>query len=267
VSEGIPQGKTLAVREDMPEGMKVLEQVTEGQVPPDALSMYNILDRETNSSALSNEVRQGLLPAKQVRATEVVEASQSSAVVLDSLVGDMEEGLNDVLRKAYLTVLQNVDDLSTLDLQNALTNREMLALARMTPAERYLLLGSGCRLKVNGLSATLAKARDFMRLMAILQAASQNILLQGAAIRRLSPSKLWDQLLKMANINPKSVERDEEELAQIPEDIEMAALINAVQQIGGAGGGQGGAQAQTPVEGEPSLPTEIDQASSPSGGL
>jgi hypothetical protein len=260
VSEGIPQGKTLMVREDMPEGMKVLEQVTEGQVPPDALAIFNTLDRELNSSALSNEIRQGLLPAKQVRATEVAEASQSAAVVLDDLVSDMEYGLNKVLRKAWLAILQNMGELSSADVGNALSVEEMLTVGRMTPQERFLTMGHGCSMKVNGLSATLAKARDFMRIMSILTAAAQNPLLQAVAMQKVDPEKLWNELLKMSNINPERLERDDSSQGSPAETLEGAGAVNAV------AGGVAGPQAQ-PVEGEPAIAEEVAQASNPTGGI
>jgi hypothetical protein len=262
VSEGIPQGKTLMVREDMPEGMKVLEQVTEGQVPPDALAIFETLDRELSSSALSNEIRQGLLPAKQVRATEVAEASQSSAVVLDDIVGDMEHGLSEVLRKSWLLILQNMGDISTDDIVSELSIEDLLRIAKMTPAQRFRTMGHGAQLKVNGLSATLAKARDFTRFMSILQAASQTPLLQSVALQKVDPEKLWNELLKMSNINPERVERDANTQGTPGDVLAGAGAVNAV--TGGAG--QPG-QTQQPLEGEPSLNAQVTQGSDPSGGL
>ena len=263
VSEGIPQGKTLMVREDMPEGMKVLEQVTEGQVPPDALALFNVLDREVSSSAMSNEIRQGLLPAKQVRATEVAEASQSAAVVLDDVVGDMEMGLSQVLRKSWLVILQNMGDISTDDIMGSLSVEEMLRIASMTPEERFRTMGHGASLKVSGISATLAKARDFMRLMSILSAAAENPLLQGVAVKKVDPEKLWNELLKMSNINPEKIERDETSQDTPGEVLEGAGAVNAVT----GAGGQPGGQTQQPPEGEPVLNSQITQAQDPTGGL
>jgi hypothetical protein len=262
VSEGIPQGKTLMVREDMPEGMKVLEQVTEGQVPPDALAIFNTLDRELSSSALSNEVRQGLLPAKQVRATEVAEASQSSAVVLDDLVGDMEHGISEVLRKSWLVMLQNMGEMSSADVADALSVEEMLRLGSMTPEERFLTMGHGSVIKVSGLSATIAKARDFMRLMSILTAAAQNPLLQAVAVQKVDPEKLWNELLKMSNINPERIERDDSSQGTPLDVLQGAGAANAI--VGGGGGGQ---TTQPLQEGEPSIPEEISQAANPTAGL
>jgi hypothetical protein len=215
-----------------------------------------------SSSALSNEIRQGLLPAKQVRATEVVEASQSSAVVLDDLVGDMESGLSEVLRKAWLTILQNMGDLSTNDVMGALSVEEMLRISGMTPEERFRTMGHGANLKVQGISATLAKARDFMRLMSILSAAAENPLLQAVAVKKVDPGKLWNELLKMSNINPERIERDENSPDTPGEVLEGAGAVNAVT----GGGGQPG-QTQQPPEGEPTLNSQITQAQDPSGGL
>jgi len=253
VSGGIAQGKTLAVNENMPDGGKVLEQVTEGQIPPDAMNMFSILDRELNSSALSNELRQGLLPSKQVKATEVVEASQSASVLLDSITKDVEAYLEDVIRKSWFTILQNADSLLNTDLRGILNDRQLLALARMSPAERFQEFANTCSFKVYGLSSTLSRARDFSKLMAILQLAGSNPLVMSAFMRKMSPDKWLAQAMKLLNLNPEDLQRDENEQGNVQED--MAFL----QQF--AGGNQGR------VAGEPGLQSEVNQETQGTGGV
>ena len=248
VTGGIPQGKTLAVREDMPEGMKVLETISEGKVPQDAMATFNLVDREYNVSALTNDLKQGLLPPKEVKATEIIAVDQGQAVVLDSITTDIEQGLTQLIRKAWLTILQNADDLLNLDVKEALTSREMLALARMSEAERFNLF-STCGFKAHGLSATLAKARDFQKLMALIQVASQSQFLLPAFLRKISGDKLLTRLFKLLNINPDDIGRDENDMKTLPEDMAFA------QQMTQGGGG---------VTGEPGVPSEINQEAKPS---
>ena len=250
VADGIPQGKTLAIREDVPEGMKVLEQVTEGTVPNDAMAMYTLLDREFNASALTNDIKMGLLPPKQVRATEVVEATQSQAVILDSIVGNIERRLEILLRKAWLTIAQNADDLMAAEVADSMTQPEMFLFASMSPRERFGMFAQGCTFKVHGLSATLAKARDFQRIMALLQVGQTSPLLAPAMMRRWSPDKLLTHLTKIMNLNPENLERGVEDVP-VGQDVQLFRQISDL--------GRGNQNVSSEATGEPGLPSEINQ--------
>lgn len=250
VSGGIPQGKTLVVKADMPEGVKVLENVTEGQVPPDAMAMYQLLEREANSASFTNEIKLGGMPSKQVKATEIVAAEQSSAALMDTTINDIEGAVTRLLSKAWMTILQNLDDVLANDLVNVVPPRDLLLLARLKPAERFAQLAAYASFKVFGLSATLAKARDFSKIMALLQVAQQNPLLMPVMLERMSGNKLWDYLLKVLNINPQNFQPDEQEKAQLPG--RMAMFQQAM-------GGQTGENKISEPTGEPGLQSEVSQ--------
>lgn len=257
VSGGIPQGKTLSVKADMPEGMKVLENVTEGQVPQDAMAMFGVLDREVTASAMTNDIKQGNLPQRQVKATEIVETSQAHGVLLDSIVTKMERGIAEALRKAWLTIMQNLDDVSANELQEHVSPKELLMLARMSPAERFAMFGPICKFKVHGLSSTLARARDFPKVMALLQVAQQNPLLAPVMMERMSGNKLWDFCIKMLNLNPQKFEMDEDEKQKVPGRLALFQQMNA----------KSGENVVTEPTGEPGTPSEIHQNTMGSSGL
>jgi hypothetical protein len=263
ISGGIPQGITIAVKDDFPEGAKVVETVATGQVPQDALAMFNLADREFQDAALTNDLKLGMLPPRQVKATEVVESSQSQAVTLDGISSDIEQGVVDVLTRAWLTMLQNADDWATDEVISEVGPRVALMLSRMSPAQRFALLGQAAGFKVHGLSATLAKVRDFQKQMAMAQAAMSNPVLAQAFLRRFSPDKMLSSIMKSLNINPKNLEQDPDEQAQMPQFLQRLPFFQ--QMLGGAQG-QGGAQ--TPglsgVSGaEPQLPAEINSYGNP----
>lgn len=254
VADGIPQGKTLPVKDGTPEGAKVLETVTTGNVPPDALNMFNILSTALVSAAKTNDVELGGLPQKQVRATEIVEASQNRSAIMDSIVADIEAGLEQVLAKSWRLLLQNADDLSTGDLQEILSRREALMLARMEPRERYLTMGTRANFKVSGLSATLHKARDFQKIMALIQAVGSNPLLLQAFMKKYSGEKILTKLIRVLNLNP-----DDFQLTEDDDPQGQANDTMMLQQM--MGGGQG---VNTGTTGEPGLPSEITQTMKPS---
>jgi hypothetical protein len=261
VAGGLPQGKTLAVTEDMPEGMKVVETVSTGEVPRESMAMYSLLDREFNASALTNDIKMGLLPPRQVKATEIVESQQSSAIVLDSLIADIERVMEKMLRKIWMTILQNTNDIMIKDISPVVPLNEIQAFAQLRPAERYAMFSQTCRFKVFGLSATLARARDFQKLMAIIQVASQSPLLLPAFLRKVSPDKLLDRMFKIMNMNPEDVQRDVREIPELQQDMQIFTAIQQAMQ------GASGQNVSTDTTGEPGLPSEINQEANPTSGL
>lgn len=265
VSGGIPQGKTLAVKSTLPPNVKVLETVTTGEVPRDYAIMTEILNSNFNQAALTNEIKLGQLPPRQVLATEIVEASQSQAVTLDKLAGNLEmDLLAKVLRKSWLNILQNIDAISSQRVVEAIGPTATFRLARLGKAQVFSLFANGCAFKVNGLSATLSRVRDFQKMAALFQLVMSNPLLFQAFAKRFSPDKALDAAIRQLNINPETLYLDEDEKAQLQQ--RMAELPGIAQMIGAGGGGQG-QSTQSEQTGEPGLPAEINQAGNPLTGM
>lgn len=262
IADGIPQGATLGVKSTLPVGAKVVERVTAGEVPRDSMVMYEALNREFTTSALSNELKMGALPPKQVRATEVVELSQSQAVVMDSITADIEIGIiQNVLRKSWLTILQHLDDASSQQILAAVGTRGAFMLSRMSRAKRFATFARHCGFKVHGLSSALSKVRDFQKMMALLQAVVQNPLLLQAFFKRFSGEKVLMHLMKTLQVNPEHLQRSGEELERIDDELKE---LPKFQELTSGGQGQGMAAQDT---GDASLPAEINQATNPLTGL
>ncbi|MGH7274675.1 MAG: hypothetical protein ACREIQ_09490, partial [Nitrospiria bacterium] len=264
IAGGIPQGISLAIKDETPQDMKVVETVSEGKVPQDAIAMYQIADKEFLAATLGNELRIGVLPPKQVKATEIIEAQQSSAITLDAMSADIEQELiAPTLRKAWMTLLQNADDLSSQDIVGSLGSRVALTLARMSPEERFANLVGGCSFRVHGLSATLSKVRDFQKMAALMQMAVSNPILFQAFAKRFSGDKILTHMMKSLNINPSHIEQNAEELANMqPRFQELTGLM---QMMGGQG--RGGALQQAESGGSSELPAEINQQVNPLTGM
>lgn len=280
MANGVGQGATLILREGAPKDAKAIETVISGKVPPDALATYNLADREFNVAALTSDLKQGLLPPKQVKATEIVEVSANQAIVLDSIVADMESSMDSIVRKSYLTLLQFADDLEASFVAASMGRRDALLLARMTPAERFTFLGQA-GVRVFGLSATLQRARDFQRLMALLQVVMANPMMMRSFMRNYSSDKILNHAFRLLNINPERFERDEQEKEQLPQELEDLAILFQLQgkgrsaNTGGAASGSGpsGASGRGSTRGtlggaggEPGLQSEINQQVKPTGG-
>ena len=259
VSNGIPQGATLIVNEDAPLDGKVVEQVTEGQVPPEALATFNIVDREQLQASLSNDVRLGNLPQRQVKATEISAAESNSSILLDGFTGDLERGvIVKVLEKSWLCVMQYADDIPARDVVEAVGVGAAFKLSRMSEATRYAMFAGDMAFKAHGLSATLARAREFQKLMAMNQGVATNPLLLQAYLRRFSGDKMLTHIMRSLNINPEDLEQSEDEIAA--QDETMREVGSLAQITGGGtpvGAGDAGASAKS----------EINQDAAPTSGV
>lgn len=263
VSGGVAQGMTLTVKDDFPQGEKVLENVTTGQIPQEAMAIFGLGDREFNSSALTNELKLGSLPAKEVRATEIVEIQQSQAVTLDGITIDMELGLTKTIEKAWFCILQNTDDLDGDEIVAAIGPKAALMLSRMSSPERYAAFARGASFKVNGLSGTLAKVKDFQKFVATMQIVQSNPLLAEPFIRRFSGDKALEHILKSLNVNPDDLGLSPEEMKDVPNRVNRMAAIS---QVFGANGSSPNMSADQ-SGGSASLPAQVNQTSNPLTGM
>jgi hypothetical protein len=234
VSNGIPQGTTLLVKSGGAADLdNVFKQVSKGTAPRDAIMMYDILDREYQSASLLNSFRFGLIPGKEVKATEVLEASQSASNYFESMVAEVEGNfIKNLIRKIWVSMLQASDDFTVPELKKHMSEEGAMALASMSPEERFASLMPESDVKVFGLTAVLARAKEFQKMMALLQLVSTNPLLSEPFLAKFSMEKVLDQIMKSLNVNPDSISLGEEE-------IMMNKLKTLFQ--GGGGGAPGGA--------------------------
>lgn len=265
VSGGVRQGDTLAVKSSLPHGQSVMERVDEGNVPQDAVAVFQFLNSEFAQAALTNETKMGRLPHPDTKATAILEADQGQSVTLDGLVADLENNfISPMLYKAWLTILQNADRLPEDIIPGQVDKRTALILMRASPAERFALFAGKCKFKVNGISGTMAMMKDFQKIMALMQAVIQNPLLMAAYIKKYSPEATLDKLIKTLNINPNDLEMSEEEAAQYGMKMQELQAIQQIlnpQQNQGESGGFGG-----PNAGSPGLQGQVNQLAGPATG-
>lgn len=263
ISGGVSQGMTIAVKPTLPHGQKVLEDVSNGKVPPESMAMYEVVNREFTQSAMSNELKMGSLPQRKTLATEVVELSQSQATLLESLTQDIEMGLSEILRKSFITIMQNADDLDGESVSDAIGMEAATKLSRMSERDRYKIFSRPCAFRVTAMTTMLARMKDFQKMMALLQSSGQNPMMMMALFKKFSPDKIMNYLIRSLAINPEDLKRDDEEMKLIEQD--MASLQQFAQLITGRQEGGGTADAAA-ARGE-SVPAEVNQASNPLTGM
>lgn len=271
IEGGIRQGQTIAVKQTLPHNGKVLETVSEGDVPQDAMAVFEFLNREFTSAAMTNELKQGALPPKQVLATEVLEASQSQNLMLDGMVVDLENNVMvPALRKGFLTMLQNADQIPDASFSSNIDRKVALKIMRASPEERFALFGDKCQFRVSGLSATMTKALDFQKIMALLQAVGVNPLLMQAFMQDFSTKKTLRKMMTTLNINPEDIIKSLEERSQDAQNAEIERTRGASELIQGGpqnSEGQAAGVASGPGTGGSPQSAAIQQAAQPASGM
>lgn len=271
VAGGIKQGDTIAVKQTLPHNADAIKVVATGDVPREAMAMYEALNREYHTSVLSSETKVGQLPPKQVLATELVETSQSQAVTLDGVVGDIEIALKSVIRKSWLNILQNADDIPSYAWTSSVSRRVAMLIMRASPEERYSMFAGKSQFRVHGLSATMQRALDFQKMMALMQAAGTNPILLRAFVQKYSGDAVLQSMMRALNLNPDNMQKTEGEAEQAPQ--EMQEIMGLGQMISGKGQGRGASAPGpsspdgAPPEGQSTVPAQINQLQSPVTGL
>ena len=242
VSAGIPAHKTLAIKDETPDGTRVVEQVTQGQIPQDAFQLFAMIDREFQQAAMVNDVRLGNLPPRRVKATEIIESQSSQSVTIDAILKDVEnEFIEPLLRKSWLTVLQFADAIPFDHYEGAVPADIATTFQQMPSVDKYIYYGQRCSFQVFGLSQALNRIKEFQSLVTILQVVGGNPVLLQAFVQRYSPFKILESLFELMEVKPSRYELTIEEQAQLPAFIEgLPIFAQLAQQGGGAPGGSVG---------------------------
>jgi hypothetical protein len=276
VAGGLKQGMTLAVKQTLPHNAKVCELVATGDVPQDAMAIYEAIDREYNAAVYTNELKLGNLPSKQVRATEVVESSNSQAITLDGMTADIERKVIDrAIYLAWMNVLQNADNFDPR-MMTSVTNRAVAnIIMRASPEERFALFGGKTQFRTFGLSASMSKALDFQKFMSMMQAVQLNPMLFEAFMMKFSPDRALTTIMTKLNINPDDLQLTPDEQLEAADRMKNVVALGQTMNPK-AGGTQGNGQASAPGPNAPSgaplgggsqVPAEINQGMNPTTGL
>lgn len=202
IDKGIPPGTTLRVSSAMPVGAKALERVDTGALSSEALQMYQLNEKEGNNAAFTSQYAQGSLPDRQVKATEIVASSQSTAGVFKGIVQSIEEEfLQPILQKAWLVCAQMMNDMDESEMKSLLGSEQAQRIAAMSPEERFAETAEGQSFKVFGMSMTLNRLNDFRKLTTLLQTIGGSDFLMQAFAQKFDMSKFLDEIVTSLNVD------------------------------------------------------------------
>ena len=210
VADGVRPGQTLRASSNCPPGAAVLQRVDEGALSPEALQMFNLMNAEHNVSAMTNDLRMGAMPSRAVKATEVVEASQTITSMFSGIARSIEvDFIEPILERAWNVIMQNANDLDSDEVKAILGEPRAMELASMSPEDRFAETSQGNKFRVFGVTQTLNKQKDFRKLTSLLQTiGSSEVLLEGF-MKKFSFEKLLQEIVRSLDIEPGSIEQDE----------------------------------------------------------
>lgn len=261
VENGIKPGMTLGVNNLLTPGTKVLEEITAVRIPAEALNIYNLMNQEFNASALTNDLRQGVMPFRAVKATEVVEASQTITSVFQGIAKNYEsrQSMRE-LELAWMTTAQNWDSISKEEFIALFGPQRGEELSQLSPEEVFASTVNGIKFRVFGISLTLSKAQDFRKLTTMLQTIGSSPVLMEAFVRKYSIEKLLGEILTSLDIDKYKLEipQAEQMTMQAPEgapeqgpDMNSQIPQAGADSFGSAMGGAG--MPQTSFPGSPAM--------------
>lgn len=240
VSEGIKAGAALVVNSMCPPGAKVLESLTQVQIPSEAFNVFNIMAQEFNSSALTNDLRSGVMPFRAVKATEVVEASQTITSIFQGMAKNYEARQSvKELELAWQTTAQNWDLIDKEVFVTLFGPERGAELHQLSPEEVFANTVNGVKFRVFGVTQTLGKAQDFQRLTTLLQTVGSSPILMEEFLKKYDLGRLLGEIMTALDIDKHKIE--------IPEAIQRT-MAQAPEEEG------------APMEGEPDQMSQVPQA-------
>lgn len=214
VDDGITPGMTLEVSSSCPPGAKVMERVDTGVELQSGLTMYNMINTEHQQASMTNDLRMGILPPRQVKATEVVESSQAITGMLNGVAKMLEtQFINKVLELSWMTCAQHLDDFNQDEVKKILGPQKAAMISQMSREERFAETVNGMTFRVFGITNILNKQKDFRRITSLLQTIASDPILVEEFAKKYDFGNLMEEILKALDIDKDKLKiRDEDKL-------------------------------------------------------
>lgn len=213
----------------------VLKEFSLGQLPADAITIWQSLKKEMQEGAAFNEIALGqLAPKGRTSATEVGTAEQNSNSFLRSIASNIEtlflEPLLDIVWKTGIQHLEAGDR----EMQDVLGEEWFGVFMQRKREFAKMRVTFVCR----GISTLVQRSQKLQQLLQFLQIVGGNQLLAQIFMQEVSPEKLFKYLASLMDI-------DREDFSMTEREKMMQQIMAMYQQV------QGAAQGQMPAPGGP----------------
>ncbi len=242
VTEGIPPFETLVLRAGAPADAKVLERVDTGVNMGESIAVMNLLGVEFSSAALVDQIGLGGRPARQVKATEVVASQQTQGNLFDGITRDIEDiQIEPGLSCVFHLTMQHLHEMDIDEVVAAIGSRKAVMLLSLSAEERFALFANRVKFRVHGLTSMVNRAREFQKLMALLQVLASNPAFGEVFAQKYSFAKVIDRIVRSLEIDPETIQADNQQESEaqvrlLREFIEMQTKGAREGQTAPAGG-------------------------------
>lgn len=210
IEDGIPPGTTLRLNTSAPPGANALNRVDMTTIPPEALPVYNFLTQEFAAAMMTNDLRMGVSPQRDVKATQIVEASNAENAMSRSIAQHIESHMIKLLlEKSWLTCAQHMDDFDDGELEALLGAKRASEIKAMGPEEMFAETASSIKFEVFGISETMGRQKEFTKLQAMLQTVVSSPVLMEQFTAKYDFGKLLTEILKSLDVPMYRLEHDE----------------------------------------------------------
>jgi hypothetical protein len=245
VSDGIEPGMAIGVNSMCPPGGKVLEPLVNVVIPAEVFSVFNIQGQEFYSSALTSDLRSGITPSREQKATAIVEQSQTITSVSTGMSKNYEaRQITRELEVAWQTTAQNWDMIDREVFISLFGTQRGAELADLPPQEVFASTVNGVRFRVFGITQTLGKAQDFRKLTTLLQTVASSPQLLEEYLKKYDLGKTLGEVMTALDIDkhkleiPEAVQRTMQEpqgeptpqpdqMSQVPQAGAMSDMMGA----------------------------------------
>jgi hypothetical protein len=262
IADGIPAGTTLSVNTACPPGAKVMDRIDSGTLSSPAFNMFQIVDREFMSSSMTNDLRMGNLPQRQVKATEIMASNQTITSLFNGVVKDIEtQYISELLRKGWLTQAQHFAQMNEKVLESLLGADRAAIIRSLQNEDIFASTALGRKYKVFGMSTILNKVNDFRKITTLLQTISSSPELVKAFQQKYSLNKLLGEIISSLDIDGDKIGLSQEEAAQIQQE-QMQAQQMAMMEAAGKNPdmmSQVGSMENLPAEGADEIRSQMNE--------
>jgi hypothetical protein len=258
ITDGIKWGTNLKIGAGLPIGGKAMEPVLTGNIPPEVITMFNLLNQETLTSMKTNDLRMGAQSMRAVKATEVVAAENSITSEFQGIAKNFEEKkIQPELELATWTICQNWDLIDKEVFVSLYGKQRGEELSQLEPQDVFVGVVNGMKFEVYGISLTLRRQADFRKWTTLLQVIGGSEVLIEAFVAKYSFEKLIGEIMTAIDLNKSKIEHDNVATDQGAPAAPAPAQAS-MEQPGGAPGATPDKMSQVPS------PANIPQAG---GGL
>lgn len=223
-SEGVHPNVTFMLEpgSDLKQFLTAIEL---GDLPPEALRIWQALKQELQEGAAFSEIALGQLSTGEKTATEIVESGQGSSALIRSIARTVEvRFLEQILNLVWKTGLEHLEE----------QDREMQAAIgpeafQMLLQRRQEFIRWPITFQVHGISGVIDRTQKLRNLMQALQIIGQSDILLQAFLQRFPAEKVMEEILvllgvDMAKLSPTDRERRVAEMLAAMQQQMQAAL-------------------------------------------